>query len=107
MGLTLEGEQRLNAAGVVDHFDANEAAWVATITETYQFVASNFPNGARIRKDDIAKAMLPIVEVNEDYQDFRNENKLRAKYWNSLFADLVVDRTWDQLTAEDEQNGAE
>lgn len=105
MGLTLEGEQRLDAAGVIAHFDENEGAWLATITETYQFVARNFPNGALIRKDDIAKAMLPIVEVNEGYQDFRNENKLRAKFWNSLFADLVVDRTWDQLTAEDGNDG--
>lgn len=102
MGLTLESEQRLEAAGVIQHFDQNRAAWLATITETYQFVEANFPNGAMIRKDDIAKAMIPIVEVNEAYQDFRNEQKLRAKFWNTLFADLVVDRTWNQITGNGE-----
>jgi len=105
MGLTLESERRLEAAGVIEHFDENRAAWLAAIQETYRFVETNFPRGARIRKDDIAKAMLPIVEVNEAYQDFRNEGKLRAKYWNSLFADLVVDRTWDELTEEEDGNG--
>lgn len=107
MGLTLEGEQRLEAAGVVVHFDENRAAWLATIRETYQFVARNFPNGALIRKDDIAKAMLPIIEVNEDYQEFRNIEKLRGKYWNTLFADLVVDRTWDDLNREENEDGEE
>ena len=107
MGLTLESEQRLDAAGVIDHFNENRMAWLGTIRETYRYVETNFPNGAQIRKDDIAKAMLPIVEVNEDYQDFRNAEKLRAKYWNALFADLVVDRTWDEITAEDNENGEE
>ena len=106
MGLTLESEQRLDAAGVIAHFDENRAAWLGTIRETYRYVETNFPNGAQIRKDDIAKAMLPIVEVNEDYQDFRNAEKLRAKYWNTLFADLVVDRTWDELTAGDDEKVA-
>lgn len=102
MGLTLEGEQRLEAAGVVQHYLENEAAWLETIIETKKFVAGNFPNGAKIRKDDIAKALVTIVEVNEGYQDFRNEKKLRAKFWNILFADLVIDRTWDKLEAEND-----
>lgn len=105
MGLTLEGEQKLEAAGVIAHFDENEEAWLSTISETYEFVQRNFPAGARIRKDDISKAMVTIIEVNEDFQDFRNQNKLRAKYWNMLFADLIVDRTWEQLT--EEENGQE
>lgn len=102
MGLTLESEQRLEAAGVIGHYNENEDAWLATIKETRKFVEGNFPTGAKIRKDDIAKALVTIVEVNEGYQDFRNEKKLRAKFWNTLFADLVVDRTWDQLEAEKE-----
>ena len=56
--------------------------------------------GAKIRKDDIAKALVTIVEVNEGYQEYRNTKKLRAKLWNTLFADLVVDRTWGQLESE-------
>jgi len=102
MGLTLEGEQRLDAAGAIDHYLENEDAWLETIKDTKKFVAGNFPLGAKIRKDDIAKALVTIVEVNEGYQDFRNEKKLRAKYWNTLFADLVIDRTWDQLEAEND-----
>ncbi|MGN6818248.1 MAG: hypothetical protein ACTHJR_06210 [Sphingomonas sp.] len=109
MGLTLEAEQRLEAAGVIAHYAENEAAWLAAIKETKKYVEGNFPAGAKIRKDDIAKALVTIIEVNESYQDYRNVKKLRAKFWNTLFADLVVDRTWDQLEAENEdgEDGAE
>lgn len=100
MGLTLEAEQRLEAAGVIDHYNENAVAWLAAIRQTKQFVASNFPTGAKIRKDDISKALVTIIEVNEDYQEFRNVHKLRPKFWNTLFADLVVDRTWDELLQE-------
>ena len=102
MGLTLESEQRLEAAGVVAHYNNNEEAWLAAIRQTKQFVETNFPNGAKIRKDDIAKALVTIIEVNEDFQDFRNAKKLRAKFWNLLFADLIVDRTWEQLEQEND-----
>ena len=106
MGLTLESEQRPEATGVVAHYNQNEDAWLAAIRQTKHFVETNFPDGAKIRKDDIAKALVTIIEVNEDYQDFRNVKKLRAKFWNVLFADLIVDRTWDQLEQEN-QDGEE
>lgn len=102
MGLTLEAEQRLEAAGVIAHYNDNAEAWLAAIRQTKQFVETNFPAGAKIRKDDIAKALVTIIEVNEGYQDYRNVKKLRAKLWNTLFADLVVDRTWDQLEQEND-----
>ena len=100
MGLTLESEQRMENAGVLGFFNQTHAAWLETVRDTKNFVEGNFPAGARIRRDDVAKALVTVVEVNEAYQDFRNERKLRGKFWNTLFADLIVDRTWEQLEAE-------
>lgn len=98
MGLTLEAEQRLDDAGVVNFFENDRAAWQALAQETKDFVVSNFPTGALIRRDDVAKALIPVLEVHEGYKDFRNDAKLRAKYWIKDFADLLIDRTWDHLT---------
>ena len=100
MGLTLEAEQRLDDVGLVDFFEQHRPEWLAVAKETYAYVSGNFPNGSMIRRDDVAKALLPIVEVNEPLKEMLDQNKLRGKFWRSFFTDLVVDRTWDELGGE-------
>ncbi|MGR3662080.1 MAG: hypothetical protein ACU0CA_12980 [Paracoccaceae bacterium] len=97
MGLTLEAEQRMVDAGVVQFYQNDVQAWLTLARETKAFVENNFPRGAQIRRDDVAKALHAILEVHEGFKDYRNQEKLRAKYWIKDFADLLVDRTWDQL----------
>lgn len=100
MALTLEAEQRLEAAGLVGLFNQHQAAWLATARQTKTFVRRNFPAGALIRRDDVAKALHPIVEVNETLKIYMDTEKLRGKFWIRFFVDLIVDRTWDQLDEE-------
>lgn len=64
-------------------------------------VRRDFPQGALIRRDDVAKALIPILEVNEALRDRLNEYKLRQKFWISDFADLIIDRVWDEIRGED------
>lgn len=97
MGLTLEAEQRMSDAGVVQFYEGSREAWTTLVRDTRTFVENNFPHGALIRRDDVAKALHPILEVHEGFKDYRNQQKLRAKYWIKDFADLLVDRTWEQL----------
>jgi len=100
MALTLEAEQRMTDVGVVEFYETNRGAWLDTVRQTKTFVQTNFPQGALIRRDDVAKALIPIIEVHEGFKDFRNENKLRGKFWLKDFADLLTDRTWDELEGE-------
>ena len=100
MALTLEAEQRMEDVGVVGFYEAEAADWLATVRATKNFVRGNFPNGALIRRDDVAKALVPILEVHEGFKDFRNVEKLRGKFWIKDFAELLIDRTWDQLDTE-------
>jgi len=97
MALTLEAEQRMEDSGVVAFYQTDEAGWLATVRETREFVHRNFPDGALIRRDDVAKALIPIIEVHEAFKDFRNTEKLRGKFWIKDFADLLIDRTWRRL----------
>jgi len=97
MALTLEAEQRLDDVGLVGLFTGNEVAWRGTVQATKNFVRGNFPQGAKIRRDDVAKGLIPILEVEETFKDFREEHKLRGKFWIKDFADLLIDRTWDNL----------
>ena len=97
MALTLEAEQRLEEVGLVTVYDEEQDDWLAAAKQTKAFIKGNFPEGSRIRRDDVAKALIPILEVNETLKDALSENKLRGKFWIKDFADLIIDRTWDQL----------
>ena len=100
MALTLEAEQRLTDTGVVAFYQGDAANWLDTVRQTKTFVTNNFPAGSLIRRDDVAKALIPILEVHEGFKDFRNAEKLRQKFWVKDFADLLIDRTWDTLQEE-------
>ena len=97
MALTLEAEQRLESVGLVGLFDDNNETWLEAAKQTKAFIKGNFPEGALIRRDDVAKALIPILEVNEVLKDVLNESKLRGKFWIKDFADLIIDRTWEHL----------
>lgn len=101
MALTLEAEQRMTAVGLTEFYEADADAWLATVQQTNDFVTRNFPERSLICRDDVAKALIPILEVHEAFQAFRNEKKLRPKYWNRYFADLLIDRTWEQINQGD------
>jgi hypothetical protein len=98
MALTLEAEIRMEEVGLVGFYTGDAAGWLATVQATKDFVEGNFPPGALIRRDDVAKGLIAILEVHEGFRDFRNTEKLRGKFWIKDFADLLTDRTWDHLT---------
>lgn len=98
MALTLETDQRLAAVGLTAFFDKGANAWRGLAADTMAFVTGHFPKGAKIRRDDVAKELVPILEVHEDFRDFLDENKLRGKFWIRDFADLIIDRTWDDIS---------
>src|SRR5690554_3600809 len=102
MALTLEAEQRLTDVGIVTFYQKDAADWLNTVRDTKKFVTENFPTDAPIRRDDVAKALVPLLEVHEGFKEYRNQEKLRQKFWIKDFVDLLIDRTWDQLL---EENG--
>lgn len=97
MALTLEVEQRLEDVGLIAFYQRDEAAWLGAVRDTRDYVVRGFPEGARVRQDDVAKALVIVLEVHEGFKDYRDRETLRPKYWIRHFADLLVDRTWDRL----------
>jgi hypothetical protein len=97
VALTLAVEQELEAVGLVRLFTEHQAVWTTAATQTRTFIAVNFPDGSLIRRDDVAKAMVPILEVDETLRTYLDTEKIRGKHWVRDFADLIIDRTWDLL----------
>ena len=97
MGLTLEAEQRLEKAGLIALFQKGRATWLEVAQKTYTFVRGGFPQNAPIRRDDVQKALIPILEVHETLREYLDAEKLRGKFWIAFYADLIIDRTWDEI----------
>ena len=96
MALTLDKEQRLQDVGLIEFFEQEQPMWVSVAKRAHEFARRDFPKEAVIRRDDLIKPLLSVVEVNEGLRDFLNENKLRGKFWKELFVDLIIDRTWNE-----------
>lgn len=97
MALTLKAEQRLEAASLVELFEQHQEQWTAAAKRTYDFIQTSFPKDASVRPDDVAKALMPILEVDDILRNKLAEDKLRQKYWISDFTDLIIERVWSKL----------
>ena len=97
MALTLESEQRLTKAGLVEFFEDARDRWKGFAERSFNYVRVGFPAGATVRQDDAAKAMLPMLEVDPQLLDFLSANRLKERYWIRYFGDLILDRCWSQV----------
>ena len=98
MGLSAEIELDLRDAGLIDFFAENRQAFkeiaVTTLTHTVTYVA---PTGMLTRPDDVAKGMVMALETNQTLRTFLQTNHLPQKYQYRRFADLIIDRLWEEI----------
>jgi hypothetical protein len=78
MALTLAAEQRLERVELIQFFDMGRQTWLGAAQRTYGFVRRDFPQGALIRRDDVAKALIPILEVNANESV---QSNLCVRFW--------------------------
>lgn len=78
-------------------FERSRARWSRLAGRAHDFVSRNFPDGAAVRRDDVAKALVPLLEVHQELNQYLSTNKLKQKYWTRDFCDLVLDRSWDDI----------
>jgi hypothetical protein len=88
----------LEAAELNVFFDDNRETWVTAAREAIQYVRTSFPPDTTIRRDDVAQFLLHVIEVDEDFKNHLDANRLTQKYWAKHFADLVIDQTWNEIT---------
>jgi hypothetical protein len=67
-------------------------------SEAMQYTKSRFPKDALIRRDDVAQFLVNVIEVDPNFKNHLASNKLKQKYWANHFADLIIDRTWAEIT---------
>ena len=104
MGLTAEVELELRDAGLIDFFDQHQPAFAEMARTSYDYAVSYVqPTGLPVRRDDVAGGLVIALETNETLRDFLATNHLRQKYQYRRFADLLLDRLWEELTDDQEE----
>jgi hypothetical protein len=58
-----------------------------------------------IRQDDVVPALQPVLEVTPALREFLAGRSLRQQYWYEWFAELIIDRLWDELEQAGEGGG--
>ena len=98
MGLTATKSVRLEGAGLTRLFDKQQKLWRALARNAYVYVSGGLEeSGEPVRPDDLITPLVPVLEVTNELRDFLDENRLTQKYWYQWFAELIVDRVWNDL----------
>ena len=100
MGLTAEVELNLVDAGLVKFFNDNRPAFKEIAVRAYGYARENVAaTGLTLRRDDVATSLKVALVTNEKLREFLAGKKIRQQFWYARFADLIVDRLWDEMEA--------
>lgn len=83
---------------MVQFFDKNRKAFKDFARESYRYAkgyvaSTNLP----LRPDDVATILVPALTTNEPLREYLAGRKLKQKFWYRDFADLILDREWEEL----------
>ena len=98
MALTLEKEQRLRNAGMFDLFEKEKPLRKAMAKEAYSYTKLYGERAkAQVRMDDVVGPLIEGLKVTGKLEEHLDEKKLKEKYWVAWFAELIVEKLWNEL----------
>lgn len=102
MALTALKVQDLTDKGFLGLFDDHEELWRTKAGEAYSYTKVLVKAaGEPVRPDDVLPLLVPALELADEFRTFLEEKRLTQKYWRIHFAELVLDRLWNELDDEE------
>lgn len=94
MGLSESKKKELEAKDFHKLFEdkKHHQKWVTIAQKAYAYAKENITDGNEPRPDDVAEALLPILNKDDDLRNHQRENGARAKKFREAFADYIVDQ---------------
>jgi hypothetical protein len=94
VALTQKKLQDMKDAGLTGLLDDDRAAWKAKAKHAY---AATHGFIKEIRPDDVVALLIAELEVTPEFRNYLAKKKLKQKYWSEWFAELIIDRYWNEL----------
>lgn len=108
MGLTARKSLKLGDVGLAKLYDLKQEVWAGMAREAYEYTAEFVKSaGQPVRRDDLIPLLIPVLEVNDLLRAFLSEYRLSQNYWYLWFAELIVDRMWEELTTDEEDEASD
>ena len=95
MALSLNKLKRLTDAGLVALFEEDLKLWTAMAKDAHAYTRKFI--GKEVRPDDVVPTLVPALEVSDRLRNYLASRKLTQNYWYTWYAELIVDRLWDDL----------
>ena len=92
MGLTESKIRDLKDKKFDTLYKKHESEWRKLVRTAYEFAQKNIAGGSKPRADDILKALLPMLEVNEELRKHQEDNRVRYKRFREYFGDYIIDQ---------------
>jgi hypothetical protein len=105
MALNRVKELRLTDAGLVGLYEGELELWRELAEHAYEYAKNYIAAAGTIRQDDVVPALQPVLEVTPALREFLASRSLRQQYWYEWFAELIIDRLWDELEQAGEGGG--
>ena len=102
MALNLNKLKRLEDAGLAELFERDRKLWGAMTKDAYGYTRKFV--GAEVRPDDVVPTLVPALEVSDRLRTFLAQKKLTQNYWYTWYAELLVDRLWNDLNSKRGEN---
>lgn len=62
------------------------------VGNAFEFSKRHITSGRDPRPDDILKALLPMLEVNESLRNHQEDKHARFKHFREFFGDYIIDQ---------------
>jgi hypothetical protein len=94
VALTQKKLQDLKDAGLIGLLHDDERLWNAKAKHAYSATHAYIKE---IRPDDVTALLIAELEVTPEFRNYLAKKKLKQKYWSEWFAELIIDRAWQEL----------
>jgi hypothetical protein len=102
MALTRIEEQKLEKVGLIAFFHHAQASWIDDARKAFAYLKERYPQNVNPRRDDVARVLAPVIEVSPALQDELARRRLTQKFWFAYFTNLIIDRSWHIISAENQ-----
>lgn len=100
MGLTESKIKDLEDKKFDKLYKKHDDAWDTMVENAFEFAKQHIASGHDPRPDDILKALLPMLEVNENLRSHQEDNHARFKHFREFFGDYIIDQYLQHKEAE-------
>src|SRR5690242_19073135 len=101
MGLTESKVKDLEDKKFDKLYTKHRAEWAKAVENAYAFAKYHVTDGRIPRADDVLKALMITLEVDEHLRDHQEENHAKYPRFREYFGDYIIDKHLPELVAKE------